>query len=77
MEITRKSALTGVERTIDIPVDDLQMARWKAGELIQYAMPQLSAAEREFIMTGITPDEWTAMGWTEDDEAFGAGDEEA
>jgi hypothetical protein len=33
---------------------------WYAGELIQNAFPALNADEREFIKTGITPDEWKA-----------------
>jgi hypothetical protein len=28
--------------------------------LIQEAMPNLSADDREFIMTGITPEEWNS-----------------
>jgi len=31
---------------------------WEAGTLIQDAMPQLSADQREFIMTGCTSEEW-------------------
>lgn len=34
---------------------------WAAGELIQNAFPMLSADEREFIMTGCTPEEWDEM----------------
>jgi hypothetical protein len=32
--------------------------RWVGGELIQKAFPDLSADEREMLMTGITPGEW-------------------
>jgi len=35
--------------------------RWQNGELIQNAFPMLSADEREFILTGITPDQWNSM----------------
>jgi hypothetical protein len=35
-----------------------QISRWRTGELIQDAMPNLSADDREFIKTGITPEEW-------------------
>jgi hypothetical protein len=31
------------------------------GALVQVAFPFLSNAEREFLMTGITPQEWEAM----------------
>mgnify|MGYP001209356774 CR=1 FL=1 len=58
MLITRKSAFTGIERTLDIPVLPEQMALWENGMLIQNAMPQLSADQREFILTGFTAEEW-------------------
>lgn len=62
MEITRRSMLTGTERTIDIPVTHTQLARWQAGELIQHVMPELSSEEREFLVTGVTPEEWLSLG---------------
>lgn len=34
---------------------------WRNGKLIQEAFPMLSDNEREFIMTGITPEEWERM----------------
>jgi len=46
---------------MDIDVTLEQMASWEQGELVQNAMPNLSADEREFIMTGITPTEWDEM----------------
>ena len=58
MRITRTSMVSGIERTLDLPVTEEQFAAWKSGTLIQRAMPNLSADEREFIMTGITDEEW-------------------
>jgi hypothetical protein len=58
MMITRTSPFTGVTRTKDILVTEDQLARWQRGERIQNVMPYLSASDREFIMTGITDDEW-------------------
>lgn len=52
--------LSGKERTLDLPVTEEQLARLQAGELIQNAMPHLTAGEREFIKTGITDEEWDA-----------------
>ena len=34
---------------------------WKGGVLVQNAFPTLNADEREFIMTGTTPEEWDEM----------------
>ena len=58
MKITRKSMFTGVERTIDLPITEEQLTLWEEGMLIQKAMPNLSPDQREFIMTGVTSEEW-------------------
>ncbi len=58
MLIERVSPLSGNKNVLDIPVTLAQLTMWKGGELIQRAMPNLSADEREFLMTGITPEEW-------------------
>ncbi|WP_299654243.1 hypothetical protein [uncultured Jannaschia sp.] len=60
MKITRISRLTGVERTREINLTPAQLAAWEGGEFIQDAAPHLSDADREFVMTGITDEEWTA-----------------
>jgi len=60
MLIERKSGLTGQWHEMEIDVTDEQIMAWEHGELIQNAMPNLSPDEREFIKTGITPQEWEA-----------------
>lgn len=35
-----------------------QYDRWKGGELIQVAMPELSPEDREFLISGMSPDGW-------------------
>ena len=61
MIITRTSTLSGHISSMDIDVTLEQVASWEQGELVQNAMPNLSADDREFIMTGITPTEWNEM----------------
>lgn len=58
MIITRKSPLTNIVHSMDLPVTEEQLTRWYAGTPIQNAMPNLNADQREFIMTGITSHEW-------------------
>lgn len=62
MKITKISQLTGIEHTMDIDVDQYQMIRienrYHSKELIQNIVPHLSMSEREFLMTGITEQEW-------------------
>ena len=58
MEITRQSQITGLINTLDIAVTVEQINNWQGGTLIQEAMPNISMGEREFIKSGITPQEW-------------------
>lgn len=60
MLIIRKSPFTGTVNTMDIDVTDAQMAEFNSPNrrMIQDIFPNLSADEREFIKTGITPAEW-------------------
>lgn len=69
MKITRRSLLSGKTRTMDIPVSPEQMAAYELEDLpIQVAFPELSPAEREFIKSGITQDEWGTLGEDEKPE---------
>ena len=57
--ITRKSQLSGNTSSMELDVTQAQLNRWQGGELIQDEFPHLNAEEREFIQTGITPQEWS------------------
>ncbi len=62
MEITMASAATGSVNTMTINVTEQQLAHYSnSGMCIQDALPHLSADEREFLMTGVTPAEWNEM----------------
>lgn len=59
MLITRRSLLTNLNHTRDVPITDDELRDWQeSGKAIQVALPFLTAEDREFLMTGITPDEW-------------------
>lgn len=58
MLITKRSSLTGIISSREIDVTQAQLDNWASGTFIQNAMPHLSADDREFIMTGVTPEEW-------------------
>jgi hypothetical protein len=64
---TRKSAISGTVRTLTFIATMDQWAALDRGELIQRALAHLSMEQREFIMTGITQEEWDAA-FPEDDE---------
>ena len=58
MKITRTSQVTGTEHTLDLPITEEQLARYEDGALLQDAFPDLAPPLREFIKSGITPEEW-------------------
>jgi hypothetical protein len=65
MLVTKTSQLSGLTHTIDVDVTQEQLDRIEArrenGELIQNIVPHLPKELREFVMTGITPEEWNEM----------------
>jgi len=65
------SKLTGKSNIMQIPMTHEQFNmcydKWRSGALIQSAFPALTADQRDFIMTGITPEEWTATFGSEED----------
>jgi len=67
MKIVQVSPLTGKGNTMDIDVTMDQFVIWHRGTPIQEAMPHLSPDEREFLMTGYTPEDWVAMFGTDED----------
>lgn len=71
VEIVRHSPFTGQENimTLDMSPEEYKTRydRWKNGEMIQYAFDNLNPDEREFIKTGITPEEWNQR-YGSDDE---------
>jgi hypothetical protein len=70
MWIKRKSVISGIERTRNIPVNPDDYLSWQAGiGNIQTMMPYLTDSDREFILSGITEEEW--------DDAFAELDEDA
>ena len=62
MEIVRQSQLSGAIRVMEIDITEEQLARVENRranqELIQNIVPHLPKDEREFLITGITPEEW-------------------
>lgn len=61
MIITRTSPLTGRTQSLDIDVSIEQIKSWESGALIQDVMPHLSADEREFIISGCTPQDFDIL----------------
>lgn len=59
MLVERQSPFTGIWGYREIDVTPAMLKYYEgSGRSIQHVFPHLSADDREFIMTGITPDEF-------------------
>lgn len=77
IKVTRTSMLTGKTATLDLPITRQQLGAYLSGNvLLQDAFPELAPPLREFIKTGITPEEWqrcvirTLQGEAEEEDAI-------
>jgi len=60
VRVTMRSMFTGRLNSMELPLRQRQIEFWKlSGTPIQRVFPHLSADQREFLMTGVTPEEWT------------------
>ena len=62
MLIRKRSMLTDKNNTMDLPITPAQLLAWNQGHCIrtQQVFPDLDAGQREFLISGTTPEEWTA-----------------
>jgi hypothetical protein len=58
MLLTRTSQLSGKQHTMDLAITEEQIDNFISGVKVQDAFPHLKPHEREFILTGMTPEEW-------------------
>ena len=63
MKIRKRSSLTGIVSEMNIDVNRDLYVMWESSPVqtrphVQDAFPLLTPDEREFLLTGITPEEW-------------------
>ncbi len=58
LKVTRRSPFTGKVNVKVLDVTRKQYNAWKDGAYIQVVMGHLSPDDREFILTGMTADDW-------------------
>ena len=68
MKIMRVSPVTGVMNYMEIDVTEEQLNKWRGGALIQDVLPHLTPDEREFLISGSTPDDWENLFGDSDDD---------
>jgi hypothetical protein len=62
MLIEKVSQLSGKKSSMELDVTQEQLDLYAKGvEKVQDVFPNLSPSEREFLMTGITPNEWDGL----------------
>lgn len=63
--VERKCPFTGQMNQMELSLThreySMGMAMWQKGEYIQRAFPTLNAEQREFVMSGITPEKWAEI----------------
>ena len=76
MQVTRTSPFTGIVNTMELDVTQAQIDELVEPDrrLIQEIFPNLTSAEREFIKTGYTQEDWDAIFGGLDDEQQDAAD---
>lgn len=57
MLVRRISMATGVVHELELPITKEQVVDFEKGMPIKYAFPDLSLAQIDFFLTGITPEE--------------------
>ena len=67
MLIERKSMISGKTTYRELDITQEQLDQWEEGAFIQDVFPYLSIGDREFIMTGITEEEWDTLMEEEDE----------
>tara|TARA_R110002073_G_scaffold65898_1_gene164261 strand:+ start:701 stop:934 length:234 start_codon:yes stop_codon:yes gene_type:complete len=71
LEVTKKSIISGKINTMELDINQEDLDRYEqlGGLLVQAVFPQLSSSEREFLISGITPQEWNdTFGGEEDND---------
>lgn len=61
-----KSLFTGAVNTMTLPITEREWNSWQSGQHIQHAMPHLTPDQREFLLSGATPEEWDALYGSDD-----------
>ena len=63
--LTKTSVATGKKHRMRIPLSKSKFMKahnlWCSGVLIQDAFPTLTVDQREFVVSGMTPDEWDQL----------------
>ena len=70
IQVTRLSALSRTYNTMELPISQEHLEKFDAvgGGLVQHVFPNLNVEQREFLLSGITPQEWNDTFGEEENE---------
>jgi hypothetical protein len=70
IQVTRQSAITRKMNTMELPITQEHLDNYDTvgGLLVQDVFPNLDVGQREFLISGITPQEWEETFGEEGDE---------
>ena len=76
IKVTRQSVITRKMNTMELPIsqEHLDIYDTVGDILVQDAFPNLDKEQREFLISGITPDEWNNTFGEEEDDDEGGGE---
>ena len=61
MLVTVQNMFNGELNQMDLPVTVEQLETHQRGGLVQNIFPNLTTEQREFLITGLTPEKWDAI----------------
>lgn len=61
MKVTKKSNISGIIRSYDIDVTPEEIQEYENNGLAEKCFPRLNAAQREFMISGISEKEWNEL----------------
>lgn len=68
MLVARVSPMSGQVNELELSISQEAYEAWRSGALIQSVMPHLNSVQREFLITGYTPEEQKVLFAPCDDE---------
>lgn len=58
IKVIKTSIFTNKQNEMFLPITKNELERWQKGECVQDVFPYLNDNQREFLITGATPQEW-------------------
>ena len=71
MLVSIVSSETSKTTTVDLDITEAQLIRWRGGENLWDVFPDMKPEHREFLVSGIYPNEWNDVVPDNNDDIYG------